>query len=419
MRERGARLKRSALGVVWIIKRKGSFMNLSRQDLPEAHDVFISYSRKDKEFARRLGTALEGYKPAKDLNAPHRNLVVFRDETDFTGVEYHESIERHLSTSAKMILICSPHARNSSYVNEEVRRFVRTRGANNVISLLLSGIPNNEARPGQEYEMAFPNALLEVMELPLAISYVGFDPQRDRVDKGSFYGSWCTILANLFNASRSEIEQRDKKRQARTRFTAISLITVVVSALSVLSIYAWISRAEAIHQRRLAEQQKEVALNAFYQLTYKVPVELAKFPGTEEIRETLVRDTIASLVKLQQLTPESLDIRRELATNHRLLGGILDDVGKYQQAQQEFKASASFYGPLLQREPKNGLWYRDLAVSLFNSGLMLEKLADKQGACKEYVESIQYARIATELDQQWTNLLKQIEGKKKALTCFG
>jgi len=59
--------------------------------------------------------------------------------------------------------------------------------------------------------MAFPDALLEVMELPLAVSYVGFDSETDRVDKGSFYGSWYTILANLYNISRSEIEQRDKK----------------------------------------------------------------------------------------------------------------------------------------------------------------------------------------------------------------
>lgn len=394
-------------------------MNLSRQELKDAHDVFISYSRKDKEFARRLDTALEGYKPPKDLNAPQRNLVVFRDEADFTGVEYHESIERHLRSSAKMILICSPHARNSSYVNEEVRRFVHTRGANNVIPLLLSGIPNNEARPGQEYEMAFPDALLEVMELPLAVSYVGFDPQRDKVDKGSFYGSWCSILANLYNVSRSEIEQRDKKRQARTWFTALGLTTAVIATLSVLSVYAWISRGEAIHQRRLAEEQKEVALKAFYQLTYKVPEEFAKFPGTEKIRENLVRETVTSLVKLQQLTPEAPDIRRELATNHRLLGAILAEAGKFQAAQEEFKASASFYGGLLRREPKNALWYRDLAVSLVNSGLMLEKLGDRQGACKEYVEGVNSARTAAELDQRWADLLKSTEDKAKALNCLG
>lgn len=394
-------------------------MNLNSQELKDAHDVFISYSRKDKEFARRLDKALEDYSPPRDLNAPHRNLIVFRDESDFTGVEYHESIERHLRSSAKMILICSPHSRNSSYVNEEVRRFVHARSANNVIPLLLSGIPNNEARPGQEYEMAFPDALLEVMELPLAISYVGFDPHRDKIDKGSFYGSWCTILANLYDLSRTEIEQRDKKRQVRKRLTAIGLVTAVIAALSVLSVYSWISRGEAIHQRELAEKQKDVALNAFYQLTYDVPKELTKFPGTEKIRERLVRDTVVSLVKLQQLIPEALDIRRELATNHRLLGTILIEVGKFQEAHEEFNISASLYSALLRREPKSALWNRDLAVSLFNSGLMLEKLGDRKGACKEYVESIKYARTAAELDLQFANILTSTEERAKTLSCFG
>lgn len=318
-----------------------------------------------------------------------------------------------------MILVCSPHARNSTYVNEEVRLFAQLKGADNVIPLILSGIPNNEARPGQEYEMAFPDTLLEAMELPLAVNYIGFDSRRDKVDKGTFYGSWCTVLANLYNVSRSEIEQRDKKRQSRTRFTAIGLTTAVIAALSILAVYAWLSRGEAIHQRQLAEEQKNIALHAFYQLTYKVPGELAKFPGTEKIRENLVRESIANLLKLQLLTPEALDIRRELATNHRLLGTILYEAGEFQAAQEEFKSSANFYYALLQKERKNALWYRDFAVSLFNSGLMFEKVGDRQGACSEYLESIHSARTAAELDQRWTDLLKDTEAKAEALGCLG
>lgn len=436
-------------------------MDPSRHELKDANDVFISYSRKDKEFARSLEKALESYKPPKDLNVPHKNLVVFRDEGDFTGVEYHESIERHLGGSTKMILICSPHARNSSYVNEEVSRFVRTKGVSNVIPLLLSGIPNNEARSGQEYEMAFPDALLEVMEMPIAVNYIGLDAKRDRVDKGSFYGSWCTLLANFYNLTRSEIEQRDKKRQARVWFKAISMITVVIVALLALSVFAWISRGEAIGQRKLAEEQRAeavrqsklakeqraeavrqsklaeeqkgeavrqrqladeqrtVALKAFYQLTYKIPLELEKFPRTEKIRENLVRESIGYLDELQKLTPESLDIKRELATNHRLLGAILEKVGRFQEALEEYRTSASFYEPMLRQEPTNAFWYRDLFVSYYNSGRMLDKLGDKQGACKEFLKSIKHAQKAAELDQRWAYILRNTEVKGKTQNCAG
>ena len=144
------------------------------------NDVFISYSRKDREFAARLQEALGKYKPPKGLNLPQRNLVVFRDEEDFTGVEYHASLEKHLKNSREMIVICSPHARKNQYVNDEIRRFAQERGRENIIPVLVSGIPNNEAKPEQEGEKAFPEALYELMEMPLAASYFGFDVKKTK-----------------------------------------------------------------------------------------------------------------------------------------------------------------------------------------------------------------------------------------------
>jgi len=79
------------------------------------NDAFISYSRKDREFAVRLEKALRDYKPPKGLNLPPRNLVVFRDEEDFTGVEYHASLGKHLKNSKKMIVILPPEPQSTSY----------------------------------------------------------------------------------------------------------------------------------------------------------------------------------------------------------------------------------------------------------------------------------------------------------------
>ena len=60
--------------------------------------------------------------------------------------------------------------RTSEYVNDEIRRFVELRGVDNVIPILLAGIPNNEATREQEVEKAFPDSLCEVMQMPLATS---------------------------------------------------------------------------------------------------------------------------------------------------------------------------------------------------------------------------------------------------------
>jgi hypothetical protein len=216
--------------------------------------VFISYSRKDKGFVAKLDKALKAYKPPKGLNLEQRNLDVFLDTEDFTGNDYKESVARHLNNSGKLLLVCSPNARRSSYVNDEVKVFAEAKGAKNIVPLLISGLPNNEAKPGHEDEMAFPEALCAVMQMPLAADYRHFDPRKDRMDRGIFYGAWFTTLANIYGISRGEIEQRDKKRRANRRKVTIGIISGVILALSAALAYALFSRAEAVRQRREVEK---------------------------------------------------------------------------------------------------------------------------------------------------------------------
>ncbi|PJG56121.1 hypothetical protein CVM73_04700 [Bradyrhizobium forestalis] len=225
-----------------------------------AHDMFISYSRKDLQFAQLLERALAAYAPPKGLGVPARRLRVFRDQSDLTGVEYHQSIARHLRDSRKLILLCSPHARASAFVNDEVKQFAAARGAENIIPLLIGGLPNNEASPDQEALKAFPDALCEAMQMPLAGDYRNFDARRDKPDKGTFHGSWYTLLANLLELSRSEIEQRDRKRATRRRAVAIGTVSGVIALLSIAFVVTLFSQREAVRQRDQAEHRRIVAL---------------------------------------------------------------------------------------------------------------------------------------------------------------
>ncbi len=223
------------------------------------YDAFISYSRHDKVFAGALEKALENYKAPKELATFRRSPNVFRDEGDLTGTEYFHSIDEHLKNSTKLIVVCSPRARESLYVNDEIRRFVSARGADNIIPVLLEGIPNNEAQPEQEDEMAFPEALVDVMELPLATDYRGFNSARDKVRKGSFEASWYMLLANLYEVSRAEMEQRDRKRQARRRNITGAVAVSVMLALLVLAIWALNERKLAISRQLEAERQTRIS----------------------------------------------------------------------------------------------------------------------------------------------------------------
>ena len=125
-----------------------------------------------------------------------------------------------------------------------------------------------------------------------------------------------------------------------------------------------------------------------------------------------------SQVHEAHLNTESSNVLRELATNHRLLASTLYEMGKYQEAYEEYKKSARFYETLIKQESTNSLYHRDMFVSLYNAGLMLERLNDQQGACKEYVNSIRFARKAAELDRQWASLTQNAESRSKALNCL-
>src|SRR5712692_5084446 len=181
------------------------------------HDVFVSYSRKDEEFASKLEQALENYKPPKGFKVPRRNLDIFRDKKDFTGVDDPQALATHLQESAKLLVICSPNARKSTFVTDEIRRFAKTNGADNIIPLLLSGIPNNEATREQDDEKAFPEALCEFMAMPLAASYVGFDFRKDKVNRSPFGDAWYKIISKNKGMRSGHDEQRNKRRQIRNR----------------------------------------------------------------------------------------------------------------------------------------------------------------------------------------------------------
>lgn len=243
------------------------------------HDAFISYSRRDEAFANTLEKALENYKPPRSLNVPHRHLDIFRDTEDFTAGEYHQNLDRNLKESAKLIVICSPEARLSPYVNDEIRNFVRIRGTDHIIPILFSGIPNNEAGPGHEKQRAFPEALCEVMRMPLAVNYAGFHTMGSKIDRGKFSGEWYKILANIYEIGRGEIEQREKKRQARALRIRLATLIGIIIVLPTTLIWSITSIWEARRQQLQAQMQRQIAaaeLRRNQNLVYVSDINLAQ-----------------------------------------------------------------------------------------------------------------------------------------------
>ena len=97
--------------------------------------AFISYSHADEAWAPWLHLSLEKYRvPRRLIGRPHtfgtvpRDLrPVFRDRDELvSGPELSTAIHTALAGSRDLIVICSPRAARSPYVNEEIRQFKKS-----------------------------------------------------------------------------------------------------------------------------------------------------------------------------------------------------------------------------------------------------------------------------------------------------
>ena len=215
------------------------------------YDAFVSYSRSDKGFAERLARGLERFKPPSGIGLEAKRIDVFRDQEDLVGSDYHKSIEKSLHAARKLIVICTPAAARSEFVDDEIRRFLSARSTNDVIPVLAAGLPNNEAKSAPN-EAAFSRALLEKVATPLAIDYRGFDQRKGKIDRGRFRDAWYSLLARIYDRERAEIEQRDEARKRRQRQIWASTAAVLIVVLTGLGGYA-------LHQRELAQQNLQEA----------------------------------------------------------------------------------------------------------------------------------------------------------------
>src|ERR1700752_4774607 len=98
----------------------------------ESYWAFISYSSHDHGWARWLQRALETYVVPRRLvggatpagAAPERLRPIFRDRSELAAdADLAGKGQAALERSAYLIVICSPQAAASRWVDEEIRRF--------------------------------------------------------------------------------------------------------------------------------------------------------------------------------------------------------------------------------------------------------------------------------------------------------
>ena len=127
--------------------------------------AFISYKHEDEKWAKWLQNELEDYhlptKIAKaNPNLPKEIRPIFRDTTELKSGKLKQQIEEALNTSKFLIVICSPRAAQSVWVNREIETFIQKKGVERIIPFIVEGT----AFAKNQEEECFPPVLRNLSE---------------------------------------------------------------------------------------------------------------------------------------------------------------------------------------------------------------------------------------------------------------
>lgn len=219
------------------------------------YSAFISYSHNDKRWADRLHRVLETYRLPKSARANasftrpggDRLLPVFRDREELASAsDLGEAIRNALHESSALVVICSPAAAKSRWVNEEIEHFIRLGRGDRIQCVIVEGEPfaSQHGRPDQE---CLPHALLIDGGEPLAADA--------RPGGDGFNQARLKLLAGLLQLPYDDLRRRDAVRRQR-RLLAIAIAsTIGLVITSALAVAALLARNEAVRQRDLARQK--------------------------------------------------------------------------------------------------------------------------------------------------------------------
>ena len=231
---------------------------------PLKYYAFLSYSHADEVTADWLHGALERFRTPGALAGrltnngviPRRLTPIFRDRHELpASPDLAAGIREALDASRFLIVLCSPAAAESRWVNAEIDMFKRHRPDGCVLAAIISGEPFASDMPGREAEECLPPALRHKYDRrgrpttrpaePLAADL------RDHRD-GKRLGL-LKLIAGMLGVGLDELVQREAHRRQRRLAIVAAASLAGMAITSTLAIFALDSRDQARDQRREAE----------------------------------------------------------------------------------------------------------------------------------------------------------------------
>lgn len=208
--------------------------------------AFVSYSHRDKKWGDWLHKEIETYRVPTELVGkqtgrghlvPKRLFPVFRDREELpVSSSLGDNIQTALGQSRYLIVICSPHAAASRWVNEEVRYFKSLGRENRVLCLIVDGEPNASDIPDGGLPECFPYFICHKVlpgedGTPVRTEPIAADVRPDKDGKGN---ALLKLVAGILGVDYDNLKQRDKRRRTQQRVKAVIGAAAVIASVGFL-----------------------------------------------------------------------------------------------------------------------------------------------------------------------------------------
>ncbi len=346
------------------------------------YKAFISYSHTDKVAGNKLLKDLENYRVPKRLvgktapaggTIPGRVGQVFRDRDELPAAEdLTAEVKKALTQSEFMIVLCSPAAAASRWVNREIIEFKKLTGERRILSVILSGEPFASDHGAADRE-CFPPALrfrlgdngmlTTTPAEPLAADFraAGDGPRRGRLK----------LVAGLLGIGLDALIERDLQRKMRRVMVVTAASVFAMLGMGFLTYEAVTARQDAEHHRGEAEGLIEFMLTDLRDKLEPV--------GRLDVLDAVGEQAVAYYDR-QALDDMPDDALGRRARAFHLLGEIDDKQGDLEGAHEKFEAAYLTTATQLAQDPDNTDRIFDHSQSAFWVGFLEWQLGNYKQA---------------------------------------